>query len=78
MVLRKDHFQEPDRQARTFIASSARLASLPTCNWAEGFAAKVRETGEKDEEYQKAWKLVKAARMGTELDSRECDTGVVS
>jgi len=70
-VLRKDHFGKPDQQARTFIASSARLVSLPTCNWVEEFAAKVRKTGKKDEEYQKAWKLVEAAQKKTEPDSRE-------
>ena len=71
MVLRKDHFEEPDQPARTFITSSAWLASLPTRNWAEGFAVKVRETGKKDEEYQKVWKLVEAARKEAEPDGHE-------
>jgi len=55
----------------------AQLASLPTCNWSEGFAVKVREEGKKDEKYQKVWKLVEAARKETEPDSCEAreDTG---
>ena len=70
-MLRKNHFAEPDQWARTFIASSARVASLPTRNWAEGFTARIREEGRKDEEYQKVWKLVEAAQEEAEPNDRK-------
>jgi len=53
-VLRKDNFAEPDRRERTFICSSARLASLPPWQWSEEFVEAVKEAGKKDNEYQGA------------------------
>jgi len=53
-VLGKNHFEE--RLTRSFICSSARLASLPERKWTEEFLAKVREEGKKDEAYEQAKK----------------------
>jgi len=53
-VLGKNHFEE--RLTRSFISSSARLASLPERKWTEEFLAKVREEGKKDEAYEQARK----------------------
>jgi len=50
--LGKSHFEE--RLTRSFIASSARLASLPERRWTEEFLAKVKEEGRKDEAYEQA------------------------
>jgi len=60
-VLRKNHFAEPNRRGRTFICSSARLASLSTKKWDEGFMEEIREKGRKDVAYEQAWKEVEAA-----------------
>jgi len=59
-VLRKDNFAEPDRRERTFICSSARLASLPPWQWSEEFAEAVKKAGKKDYEYQGAVKELEA------------------
>jgi len=53
-VLGKNHFEE--RLTRSFICSSARLASLPERRWTEEFLASVREEGKKDEAYEQARK----------------------
>jgi len=53
-VLGKNHFEE--RLIRSFICSSARLASFPERRWAEEFLASVREEGKKDEVYEQARK----------------------
>jgi len=68
--LRKDNFAEPDfakpdRQERTFICSSARLASLPPRQWSEEFAEAVKKAGKKDNEYQGAVKELEAV-LGNE------------
>ena len=42
-----------NRRNQSFICSSARLASLPARKWRKEFLAKVREEGEKDEEYRR-------------------------
>jgi len=55
-VLQKNHFAEPERQGRSFICSSVRFASLPSRKWSKEFATMVREKGQDDEEYQRAWK----------------------
>jgi len=52
MVLREKHFAE--RQNLSFIASSARLASLPTRNWTTEFLRKVRKAAQEDPAYQRA------------------------
>jgi len=64
-VLRKDNFAEPDlaepdRQERTFICSSARLASLQPWQWSEEFTEAVKKAGKKDNEYQGAVKELEA------------------
>jgi len=53
-VLGKNHFEE--RLMRSFIASSAPLASLAERRWSEEFWAKVKEEGKKDEAYEQAKK----------------------
>jgi len=53
-VLGKNHFEE--RLTRSFICSSARLASLPERKWTEEFLTRVREEGKKDEAYEQAKK----------------------
>jgi len=58
-VLRENHFAEPKREGRSFICSSARLSSLPARKWAEEFRSAIRENGERDTAYQKAWKEAK-------------------
>jgi len=47
---------EPNRQGRSFICSSARLASLPSRKSSEDILTKVREEGKKDEAYEQARK----------------------
>jgi len=42
-VLGKNHFEEPNRQGRTLICSSAQLAPHPTKRWEEGFIGKIKE-----------------------------------
>jgi len=54
MVLGKNHFEE--RLTRSFICSSARVASLPERRWTEEFLASIREEGKKDEAYEQARK----------------------
>jgi len=53
-VLGKNHFEE--RLTRSFICSSARLASLPERRLTEEFLASIREEGKKDEAYEHARK----------------------
>jgi len=53
-VLGKNHFEE--RLTRSFICSSARLASLPKRRWTEELLAKVREEEKKDKAYEQARK----------------------
>jgi len=55
-VLQESHFAEPNRQGRSFICSSARLASLPSQKWSDDYLAKVREEGKKDEAYEQGRK----------------------
>ena len=73
MVLRKNHFEE--RLSRSFICSSARLASLPPRKWSEEFLAKVEEEGKKDEAYQKAKK--EAAQEKPVLKDRKVKEGIL-
>jgi len=74
-VLQKNHFAEPERQGRSFICSSVRLASLPSGKWSEEFATMVREKGQDDEEYQWAWKRVEqeAAQEEPVADGRKAE-----
>jgi len=51
-VLGKNHFEE--RLTQSFIASSARLASLPTRRWTEEFLTEVRKEGLRDDAYRQA------------------------
>jgi len=53
-VLGKNHFKE--RLSRTFVCSSARIASLLERKWSEEFLARVKEEGKKDEAYAQAMK----------------------
>ena len=52
-VLGKNRFEE--RLSRTFMVSSARLASIPARKWAKEFQEKVEEEARRDEEYQQGW-----------------------
>jgi len=70
-VLQKDNFAEPDRRERTFICSSARLASLPPWEWLKEFAEAVPEAGKKDNEYQGAWKELEAVLGNAALNDRK-------
>jgi len=77
-VLRKDNFAEPDfakpdRRERTFIYSSARLASLPPWQWSEEFAEAVKKAGKKDYEYQGAVKELEAVLGNTALNDRKVE-----
>jgi len=54
MVLGKNHLEE--RLRRSFICSSAQLASLPEKRWTEEFLTSIREEGMKDEGYEQARK----------------------
>jgi len=72
-VLRKDNFAEPDfakpdRRERTFICSSARLASLPPQQWSEEFVEAVKKAGKKDYEYQGAVKELEAVLANAALN----------
>ena len=53
-ALNKNHFE--GRLTHTFVASSARLASLPTRKWSLDFAGKVKEAAVRDPAYQQAKK----------------------
>ena len=55
-VLREKHLTEG--QTRSFVTSSARLASLPIRNWNGEFLQKVRKAAQEDPAYQKAWEEV--------------------
>jgi len=72
-VLQKNHFAEPEKQGRSFICSSVQRASLPSGKWWEEFATMVREKGQDDEEYQRAWKQVQqeAAQEEPVADGRK-------
>jgi len=70
-VLRKNNFAEPDRRERTFICSSARLASLAPWQWSKAFAEAVNKAGRKDREYQDTWKELEAVRGNTVLNGQK-------
>ena len=70
-ILRENHFAEPDRQKRTFICSSARLASLPARKWAEAFVTSIKEQSRKDSEYQRAWKTAREDPAPSSLEVKE-------
>ena len=70
-VLRKDNFVEPDRQERTFICTSAMLASLPPRQWSEEFAEAVKVAGREDNEYQGAWKELEVVQGNAALNNRK-------
>ena len=53
-VLQENHFAE--RQKRSFICSSARLASLPAQRWNEKFVEEIQKTAKEDKAYKEAWK----------------------
>jgi len=72
-VLRKTNLVEPDRRERTFICSSARLASLQPRQWSKEFAEAVKEAGKKDVEYQGAWKELEAVLGNTALNDRKVE-----
>jgi len=55
-VLQENHFAESERQGRTFICSSARLASLPGKKWTQEFLTEIRKEGKKDRTYEQAMK----------------------
>jgi len=78
-VLRKNHFEE--RLTRSFIASSARLASLPGKRWTEEFLAKVREEGKKDEAYEQAKEREAATEEALPKDRKvkelSCEKGLL-
>jgi len=57
-VLKKSHFEAPNRQEITFIVSSVRLSSIPNRKWAKEFQEKVKEEAIKDEDYQRGWEAV--------------------
>jgi len=67
-VLGKNHFEE--RLTRSFIASSAPLASLPERRWSEEFRAKVKEEGKKDEAYEQAKKQEAATEEALPKDRK--------
>jgi len=69
-VLRNDHFAEPNRQERSFICSSARLASLPARKWSKEFVKEVRETAKKDEDCEKAWKQAEEQEAALQEEQR--------
>jgi len=58
-VLGKNHFEE--QLTRSFICSSARLASLLERKWTEEFLTNVREEGKTDKAYEQARKQDVAA-----------------
>jgi len=60
-ILHESHFSEPGRQGRSFICSSARLASLPPRRWAKEFLEEVQKTAKEDWQYQEARKKMEAA-----------------
>ena len=69
-VLQKNHLAEPDRRERTFICSSARLASLPTRKWSREFVEEVREKAKRDETYEKARKQVEEQEAALQKEQR--------
>ena len=60
-VLQEKHLDKEslnERRGTTFICFSARITSLPTRKWNEGFLKKVQEEGRKDTNYQEAMEAV--------------------
>jgi len=77
-VLRKDNLvelgsAESGRPGRTFICSSARLASLQPRQWSEEFAEAVKKAGKGDKEYQGAWKELEAVLGNAALNDRKVE-----
>jgi len=77
-VLRKSNFAkpdlaEPDRRGRTFICSSARLASLQPQQCSEEFAEAVKKAEKKDIEYQDAVKELEAVLGNAALNDRRVE-----
>jgi len=69
--LAESEFTEPDRGERTFICSSARLASLQPRQWTKEFAEAVKEGGKRDDEYRGAWKELEAVLGNAALNDRK-------
>jgi len=59
-----------ERRGVSFICSSARLSSVPERRWTEGFLAKVREEGRKDEAYEQAKKQEAAMKDPSPKDRK--------
>jgi len=60
-VLQEKHLDKEslnERRSTTFICSSARITSLPTRKWNEGFLKKVQKEGRKDASYQEAMEAI--------------------
>jgi len=77
-VLRKDNFAKPDfaehdRRERTFICSSARLASLQPRQWSEEFTEAVKKAGKKDHEYQGTVKELEAVLGNAALNDQKVE-----
>ena len=61
-VLGEKHFGNLEaRRGSSFIASSARLASLPERKWSPAFREKIQKAAEKDRQYQEAREQEEAA-----------------
>ena len=56
MVLHKNQIEE--RQAQSFICSTARLKSIPKRKWNSDFKEEVLKAAKEDADYQLAWKTV--------------------
>jgi len=63
-----------NRRNQSFICSSATLASLPASKWRKEFLAKVREEGEKDEEYRRTMEQEAVSEGPTPVDRKARDT----
>ena len=61
MVLQKKHLDEETlskRRGRSFICSTAQLASLPEQRWAKEFIEEVQKEAREDVDYRQGWAQV--------------------
>jgi len=71
-VLGEKHFRNLEaRRGSSFIASSARMASLPERKWSPAFREKIQKAAEKDRQYQEARKQEQAALAEPALKDRK-------
>jgi len=72
-VLQKKHLDEESlskRQGRSFICSTAQLASLPIQRWAKEFIEEVQKEAREDVDYRQGWAQVEKEAELENLDRK--------